>query len=371
MRSFFLLGAMRRLRALAPVFAAAATVALASPAIADRDDDRDENRDSGAYSIGVWGDLPYSAEQEATGLPRLLADMNAARLQFSVHDGDLKQGSGSLCDDNLYHRALGWFDTLQAPAMFTPGDNDWADCDRPANGGFNSRERLDRERALFFSTPYSMGQRRLRQDVQAEPLCLGLNGPVACVENRRWSVGRVLYVTLNVTGSCNNLCDTAPDPAEFAARNAANIAWLRSSFALAKARGALAIMLISQANPGWDLADPTRAALRNPQTLAEQGTQPDGYRDFLLALRTAVTDFGRPVAYVHGDSHYFRVDKPLLDAQGRRLQNFTRVETFGNNANNGNNDVQWLRIRVEPWSREVFSYQPMVVPVERGFSRAR
>jgi len=37
------------------------------------------------------------------------------------------------------------------------------------------------------------------------------------------------------------------------------------------------------------------------------------------------------VAYVHGDSHYFRVDKPFLDAKGRRLENFTRVETFGDN----------------------------------------
>jgi hypothetical protein len=35
-------------------------------------------------------------------------------------------------------------------------------------------------------------------------------------------VGNVVYVTLNVQGSCNNLCDTAPNPAEYAARNAAN-----------------------------------------------------------------------------------------------------------------------------------------------------
>jgi hypothetical protein len=35
------------------------------------------------------------------------------------------------------------------------------------------------------------------------------------------------------------------------------------------------------------------------------------------------------VVAVHGDSHYPRIDKPLLDADGRRVQNFTRVETFG------------------------------------------
>lgn len=328
---------------------------------AHADDDRGED----AYAIGLWGDLPYSAVQAGAGVPNLIADMNAQRLAFTVHDGDLKQGSGSLCDDTLYYQALSFFDALKAPAMFTPGDNDWVDCDRPSNGGYNSRERLDRERAIFFSMPFSLGQRKLRQEVQTDVLCLGLNGPVPCVENRRWTVGRVTYATLNVQGSCNNLCDTAPDAAEWAARNAANIGWLRQTFAQAKARGSLAVMLISQANPGWDQADPTRAPLRDARTLAQTDGQPDGFRDYLQALREEVLAFRRPVAYVHGDSHYFRVDKPFLDAQGRRLENFTRVETFGNNAANGNNDVQWVRVRVEPRSREVFSFEPMIVPGNR------
>ena len=56
-------------------------------------------------------------------------------------------------------------------------------------------------------------------------------------------------MTLNVQGSCNNLCDVAPDPAEFQARNQANITWLRETFALAKARRSAAVMIIAQAVP--------------------------------------------------------------------------------------------------------------------------
>jgi hypothetical protein len=175
----------------------------------------------------------------------------------------------------------------------------------------------------------------------------------------------VTYATLNVQGSCNNLCDTAPDAAEWAARNAANIQWLRETFAQAKARRSVAVMLISQGNPGWDASDPTRAPLRDAKTLAQTDGQPDGFKDFLLALREEVVALRRPVAYVHGDSHYFRVDKPFLDAAGRRLENFTRVETFGNSAANGNNDVHWIRVQVEPRSREVFAYEPMIVPGNR------
>lgn len=326
----------------------------------------DESNETSEYAIGLWGDLPYSALQESVGLPNLLADMNASKLKFSVHDGDLKQGSGSPCDDALYHRAAGWFNSLQGAAMLTPGDNDWTDCDRPSNGGFNSRERLDRERQVFLSTALSMGQKPIVQEVQAEALCLGFGGSLApCVENRRWTVGRVTYVTLNVPGSCNNLCDTAPDPAEFQARNGANIRWMRESFAAAVQRNPVALMIVSQANPGWDQSDPTRAPLRNPRTLVESDTSPDGYQDYLLALREQVIAFRKPVAYVHGDSHYFRIDKPFLDAGGRRLENFTRVETSGDNAANGNNDVQWLKVIVDPKSRDVFSYLPMVVPGNR------
>jgi hypothetical protein len=291
--------------------------------------------------------------------------MNASNLEFTVHDGDLKAGSGSPCDDALYQRALGWFNSLERAAMFTPGDNDWTDCDRPSNGGFNSRERLDHERQVFFSTPFSLGRHPIAQEVQTTPSCLGFTSPTPCVENRRWTVKGVTYVTLNVQGSCNNRCDTAPDEPEYQARNAADIAWLQRSFAVAKANGSAAVMLISQANPGFDMSDPTRAPLRDPRTLVETDAQPDGFHDFLSALRDEVIAFRRPVAYVHGDSHYFRVDKPFLNADGQRLENFTRVETFGDNAATGNNDVQWVKALVDPSSRDVFTLQAQIVPANR------
>jgi len=313
------------------------------------------------YIIGLWGDLPYSVAQ-AEGVIRLIEDMNAQNLAFSVHDGDLKSG-GSECTDAVYTSALGYFNSLKAPAMFTPGDNDWTDCDRTA--GYSSLAQLDKERRLFFSTPFSLGQRPLRQEVQTEPLCLGVNGAVPCVENRRWTVGRVTYATLNIQGSCNNLCDVKPDTAEYAARNAANIEWMQETFSQAREYNSAAVMFISQADPGWDENDPERAPLRDPKTLAETDGQPDGFQEFLTALRDEVIAFRKPVAYVHGDSHYFRVDKPFLNAQGRRLENFTRVETFGDNQANGTNDVQWVKVLVDSRSREVFSYQPQIVPGNR------
>jgi hypothetical protein len=193
---------------------AVCTQGAVSPVHADGRDDDD------GYAIGLWGDLPYSTAQ-AAGVTELIADMNRQRLAFTVHDGDLKAGS-SRCDDSVYTDSLAFFNSLEAPAAFTPGDNDWVDCDRASAGGYNSLERLDYERRLFFANNLSVGRRRMRQEVQMDKLCLDAQGtPAACVENRRCSVGDVTYVTLNVQGPCNNLCDTVPHPAEYAARNAA------------------------------------------------------------------------------------------------------------------------------------------------------
>ena len=81
-----------------------------------------------------------------------------------------------------------------------------------------------------------------------------------------------MYATLNIQGSCNNLCDTNPDPAEEATRNAADIAWMQRTFSEAISRGSAAIMFIAQADPGFDKTDGSRGPLRDPKTLAEQRT---------------------------------------------------------------------------------------------------
>jgi hypothetical protein len=121
-------------------------------------------------------------------------------------------------------------------------------------------------------------------------------------------------------------------------------------------------MFITQADPGFDDTDATRAPTRNANTLVEDDAAKltDGFHDFLVALRAQVIAFGKPVAYVHGDSHYFRVDKPLLDSTGKRVTNFTRVETFGDHQPTLG-DVNWLKVNVDPSSREVFSYEPQIV----------
>lgn len=122
----------------------------------------------------------------------------------------------------------------------------------------------------------------------------------------------------------------------------------------------------SRGGPGVQAHQPsTRSPRRDPCTLTQTDTAPEGFKGDLTALHDEVTALRRPLACVHGDSHYFRVDKPFQDADGRRLESFTRIETVGNNATNGNKDVQRVQVNADTKSREVFFFQAMIVPGNR------
>ena len=104
-------------RLLIPTLAAllAATVTAAVAVGQHRTTHHARSSGGGTFAVGLWGDLPYNTLQATVGVPNLIADMNAQKLAFTVHDGDLKAGSGS-CADALYTQALAYLNSLRAPA---------------------------------------------------------------------------------------------------------------------------------------------------------------------------------------------------------------------------------------------------------------
>ena len=262
--------------------------------------------------FGLLGDTPYSAWERAK-LPGLMADMAAADSAFVVHAGDFKSGA-DICSDALFDDRLALFQASSVPLVYVPGDNDWTDCHRRSNGGYDPLERLDRLRVLFFAGDQALGQTPmalLRQS--ADPAF------VAYRENVRWEAGGALFVTLNLPGSDNNFHgvpgQSGPVP-EFVARSAANQAWLAQAFAHARDKRLAGVLIVIQANPGFEAARAGR-----PQPV---------YDAFLAQLRQETRLFAKPVVLVHGDTHRQQIDQPLTDpASDEGLANFTRVETFG------------------------------------------
>jgi hypothetical protein len=50
--------------------------------------------------------------------------------------------------DAVFQNRLDLFNRFTAPFIFVPGDNEWTDCHRANNGGFDPLERLDRLRMM-------------------------------------------------------------------------------------------------------------------------------------------------------------------------------------------------------------------------------
>jgi hypothetical protein len=208
---------------------------------------------------------------------------------------------------------------------------------------------------MFFQGDQSLGQRTIRLTRQSEDIQYAKYR-----ENVRWTYGEVLFVTLHVVGSNNNLGRTPDMDAEYAARRAANLAWLKLAFEWAKRSGSKAIMLVAQADPRFENTWPQdvqqRYMLAGLGLKSPEARRATGFDDFLAGLENETVAFGKPVVYVHGDTHIFRVDKPLVGSTSRRsIENFTRVATFGYP------DTHWVRAIVDPGDPQVFSFRQEIV----------
>ena len=273
-------------------------------------------------TFAAFGDTPYSRDEEAR-FPDLIAELNREQLAFIVHVGDFKSANAR-CSDELFLQRRDWFNYFHHPLVFVPGDNEWTDCRRRFAGGYDPLERMRKLRELFFRDGHSLGQVRLTLERQ----------PGAYPEHARWRHERLLFATLNVPGGANN---ARLMPEEYRVRNAAVIEWLADSFRRARNEALAGVVVIMHANP-W----------------AAPAGHYFGYRELLSALAREARAFPGSVLLVHGDTHRFRVDRPLRDLATREpVANLTRVEVHGHPAMN------WVRIRVsEEGGRVTFDVSP-------------
>jgi hypothetical protein len=317
------------------------------------------------FQFGLIGDVPYTTVQEQE-YQRVIAALNKADLAFVVHVGDFQNdprgyypnpASGLLpCLDDNYKAVLDSFQSVKHPFILTPGDNDWADCHLVKDPQIDPLERLAKVRAMFFPEGRSLGQRTMAVESQSKD---ALHAKFR--ENLRWSMSGITFATLHIVGSNDNLGRTPEMDAEYRERKAANLAWLRATFAAAKAADSRGLVLMIQANPGFENYWPAAAKSRYFSPFVPRGQQvpsyPAAFDDYIAALADQLESYDRPVALLHGDTHLFRIDKPLYSKKTNRLfENFTRVETFGNP------DTHWVRVTVDPADPQVFRFNAEIVP---------
>jgi len=294
-------------------------------------------------TLAVIGDTPYG-DAKLAELPRLIDRVNRDPAVSRVaHLGDIKSGS-TLCSDAYFATIRALFDTFEDPLVFTPGDNEWTDCYRTNNGSYFPIERLAALRRIFYPIP---GQTKKQVLTQASD-----PGYSSFVENQLWFESGVAFSALNITGSNNDLipwtnvtpAQAAQQPHEYQSRLAADIAWLYKTFSLAITQRASGVVLMLQADM-WDTFS----------------TDLSGFTPIVQRIAGLAQAFGGPVLLLEGDSHSFRVDHPLTPGDplygryplgGLAAPNVTRIVVEG-----ATNPTEYLRLKVDPGTPQVFSWQ--------------
>jgi hypothetical protein len=313
---------------------APALVALALASTAAADNGNWNNDSNGARTpastVAVFGDSPYSDGQLAQW-PTLIGKINAdPNVGLVMHLGDIHSGS-MLCTDQWNLGIYNLFQTFADPVVYTPGDNEWTDCNRKKEGTKDPVTELEKIRALFFAQPgTTLGglEKQVAYQSQAFP------------ENVMWAQSNVLFATISLPGSNNDLVPWYSDvnPAavvtprqalEVAARTAADLAWLRAAFTRAEQEQASGIVIGMQADM-WNSENDT-------------GTAP-----VRAAIASLAAEFGKPVLLLEGDSHVYTVDHPIATAP-----NVTRIVISGSAANTTN---EWLKLKIDPATPAVFSW---------------
>ena len=243
--------------------------------------------------FALLGDAPYS-QAHANLLDTVIDEINAQKVAFVVHLGDITGGQGP-CTDEWFEARRKQFARFAAPFVLVPGDNEWTDCHRT---GYDPMERLAKIRQLFHSQPVNLPG--FTRQSSAYP------------EHVRWTHDRALLVGINVPGSNNNVGRTPAMDAESGTRMSAVFAWLDSAFALVKSSRDLDMLVVMmQANPDFE------GKRRPVDTL-------DGYAELRVKLETMAQRLGKPLVVAHGDTHQYKFDRPSKNAPG-----LVRIEVDG------------------------------------------
>jgi len=282
------------------------------------------------FTIVAFGDMPYRVPNDYPKFERVIKTLNKENPDFIVHVGDFKSGS-SLCSTEYFEKMHAYFETIQPPFIYTPGDNEWTDCNRKAAGEYDPNERLALLRKMFFGSDKSFGKKKINLISQAKSA-----GFEKFVENNMWTYGGLEFATIHLVGSNNNFKESG-DNQEFIEREKANLAWLEQVFAAAQDKKGL--MFFTQADMFYKDLKPSK-----------------GFEKVVDKITELTQKYGKQVFLVNGDSHRFITDKPILiNNQKATLMNFTRIQVFGDA------EMAAIKITYDPKSTSLFQVEQMMI----------
>ncbi|MDM8567091.1 hypothetical protein QUF74_15745 [Candidatus Halobeggiatoa sp. HSG11] len=246
--------------------------------------------------FAVLGDMPYRTHENVslTGPDgEIFSAIKALNPPVLVHYGDFKAG-GESCTDDLITTYKNQIANLNpGRTVYTPGDNDWTDCDRPSMSvQFDEMERLELIRNLFFGTTGLEMSKDIPGLVRQE------NFP----ENAIWKLDNLVMGTLHIVGTNNGReeilkSDVNKTLDAVDSRDTANEIWLQKMFSDAQSAAGLVVLFQS------DIYEP--GADKKPACTKENRVDCDGYKNIRDAIAKMAAEYKKPVLAVHGDTNAY------------------------------------------------------------------
>lgn len=267
-----------------------------------------------AFSFLAISDVPYTAQEDYTLRQRTHPAIEASKLPFVVFMGDFKNAKLPCSAALLTRRRDQILGLHPGRVFYTPGDNDWTDCDRrQIRQRFSELDRLDLLRRLFYSKPMELPPQWLFARQSLFP------------ENMRWIYNNVLFATVHLVSTNNGRDEILLDDAHLAltltdARDRANLIWLDSAFAEAARIGAAAIVIATQ-------ADVTRHKYQAPCT-TQVRQKCNAFAAISLRLRYLSAKFAKPVLLMHGDTNPYCLDKGFGGSAAPKLWRFNSTGDY-------------------------------------------
>ena len=316
-------------RALARVVALG-SIMVGSMTVARAQGDNEPAKTS--FSFALVGSATGDADRSTVALLRAT---DGSDTRFVVHF-DLSQPSPASCSDASLARRRALLDDSAKPVVPVVAAAAWASCGKAT---VDPLERLEHLGDVLFNADESPGQAKLQWLRQSSvPRFRRYR------ENLRWQVGSVLFATINLPDDNNNFRLGAGRNGEFEERLVANRAWLDRTFRLASERRLAGIVIFVDAAPRFS------APMHAPDL---RGRERDGFYEWKLALRDFVPAFKGHVLlvqarYAAGLARPAGVDRPLQDAGGRTIENFSRI------ALTDAGDPRWTKVDVDPRDPKLF-----------------
>jgi hypothetical protein len=249
------------------------------------------------------GDMPYNNKEVAQLTPpkgNIAAAIQALAPPVLIYYGDFKSG-GPNCTNKLINQRQTLIANLNPfKSVYTPGDNDWTDCDLPyLKKRFNELERLDYLRSVFFAGDGL----NMTRDIA------GLKRQPGFVENAQWQIKGLAFGTLHLPGTNNGrdeiyLSDKKKTLNAVERRGEYNKAWVNKLFA--SAQSAKGLVIAFQA----DMYRPEITKPYKPCT-AKERVNCDGYQKIRGQIERLAAQYKKPVLVVHGDTNAFCLHQPI------------------------------------------------------------